>query len=86
MKASAQACCTTCKATDECTVWSWCSDVKGKQAAELCEVALASATEADIFYDCSSGSLQTSNFELSCNLLAGCHSMHQQCWLGDNPR
>lgn len=25
-------------------------------------------------------------FRLSCTLLAGCHSMHQQCWLGDNPR
>ena len=62
IQASAQACCTTCKATHECTVWSWCSDVKGKQAAELCEVALASAIEAFTLYECSSGSLQTFYF------------------------
>lgn len=38
VQSSAQACCTSCKATHECTVWSWCSDAEGQCSVELLNV------------------------------------------------
>ena len=40
LQASAQACCTACKATHECTVWSWCFDAQGRHFGTLISIAI----------------------------------------------
>lgn len=40
LQASAQACCTACKATHECTVWSWCFDAQGRHSGTLTAIAI----------------------------------------------
>lgn len=38
IQSSASACCTSCKATDDCNVWTWCSNPQGQEASILLSV------------------------------------------------
>lgn len=86
IQSSASACCSSCKSTADCNVWTWCSNPKGQEALIL--LLVKANAKADWRLDniaASPGTVEIEFHMLRC-CFAGCHSMYQQCWLGDKSR